>query len=73
MKNNLFIPLYIDKVKLFDLNSIINGGFNEFNEISLSTDNNANSELKGKMGFNLFRLNGNIESNISRLNNKKTS
>lgn len=73
MENNLFIPLYIDKVKLFDLNSIINGGFNEFNEISLSTDNNANSELKGKMGFNLFRLNGNIESNISRLNNKKTS
>lgn len=73
MKNNLFIPLYIDKVKLFDLNSIINGGFNEFNEISLSTDNNANSELKGKMGFNLFRLNGNIESNISRLNSKKTS
>lgn len=45
MKNNLFIPMYIDKVKLFDLNSIINGGFNE---ISLCTDNNANAELKGK-------------------------
>lgn len=73
MKNNLFIPMYIDKVKLFDLNSIINGGFNEFNEISLCTDNNANAELKGKMGFNLFKLNGNIESEISRFRNKKVS
>ena len=73
MKNNLFIPMYIDKVKLFDLNSIINGGFNEFNEISLCTDNNANAEIKGKMGFNLFKLNGNIESGISRLRNKKVS
>jgi len=73
MKNNLFIPMYIDKVKLFDLNSIINGGFNEFNEISLCTDNNANAELKGKMGFNLFKLNGNIESGISRFRNKKVS
>ncbi len=73
MKNNLFIPMYIDKVKLFDLNSIINGGFNEFNEISLCTDNNANAELKGKVGFNLFKLNGNIESGISRFRNKKVS
>ncbi|CCZ60517.1 putative uncharacterized protein [Clostridium sp. CAG:710] len=73
MKNNLFIPMYIDKVKLFDLNSIINGGFNEFNEISLCTDNNANAELKGKMGFNLFKLNGNIESGISKFRNKKVS
>lgn len=73
MKNNLFIPMYIDKVKLFDLNSIINGGFNEFNEISLCTDNNANAELKGKMRFNLFKLNGNIESGISRFRNKKVS
>lgn len=73
MKNSLFIPMYIDKVKLFDLNSIINGGFNEFNEISLCTDNNANAELKGKMGFNLFKLNGNIESGISRFRNKKVS
>lgn len=73
MKNNLFIPMYIDKVKLFDLNSIINGRFNEFNEISLCTDNNANAELKGKMGFNLFKLNGNIESGISKFRNKKVS
>lgn len=73
MKNNLFIPMYIDKVKLFDLNSIINGGFNEFNEISLCTDNNANAELKGKMGFNLFKLNGSVESGISRFRNKKVS
>ena len=73
MKNNLFIPMYIDKVKLFDLNSIINGGFNEFNEISLCTDNNATAELKGKMGFNLFKLNGNIESGISRFRNKNVS
>lgn len=73
MKNSLFIPMYIDKVKLFDLNSIINGGFNEFNEISLCTDNNANAEVKGKMGFNLFKLNGNIQSGISIFRNKKVN
>lgn len=73
MKNSLFIPMYIDKVKLFDLNSIINGGFNEFNEISLCTDNNANAEVKGKMGFNLFKINGNAESSISKFRNKKVS
>lgn len=73
MKNSLFIPMYIDKVKLFDLNSIINGGFNEFNEISLCTDNNANTEVKGKMGFNLFKLSGNIDTGISRRRNKKVN
>lgn len=73
MKNSLFIPMYIDKVKLFDLNSIINGGFNEFNEISLCTDNNANTEVKGKMNFNLFKLSGNIDTGISRLRNKKVN
>ena len=70
MKNSLFIPMYIDKVKLFDLNSIINGGFNE---ISLCTDNNANAEVKGKMSFNLFKLNGNIQSGISIFRNKKVN
>lgn len=71
MKNKLFIPMYIDTVKLFDLNSIINGGFNEFNEISVCTDNNFNTELKGKAGFNLFKINGNVTSGISNFLNKR--
>lgn len=58
MKDNLFIPMYIDKVKLFDLNSIICGGFSEFNEITISTDNNSSTEVKANMGFNLFKLSG---------------
>ena len=71
MKNKLFIPMYIDTVKLFDLNSIINGGFNEFNEISVCTDNSFNTELKGKAGFNLFKINGNVTSGISNFLNKR--
>lgn len=73
MKNNLFIPMYIDKVKLFDLNSIICGGFSEFNEITISTDNNSSAEAKANMGFNLFKINGNVDAGISEDENKKNN
>lgn len=65
MKNELFIPMYIDKVKLFDLNSIICGGFSEFNEITISTDNNSTSKVEGTAGFNLFKINSNLNANTS--------
>lgn len=71
MKNKLFIPMYIDKVKLFDLNSIICGGFSEFNEITISTDNNSTTELKSNMGFNLFKIKGNIDGNKTEDKNNK--
>lgn len=71
MKNSLFIPMYIDKVKLFDLNSIICGGFSEFNEITISTDNNSTSEVKTNMGFNLFKINGNIDAGVNDEESKK--
>ena len=73
MKDRLFIPMYIDKVKLFDLNSIINGGFYEFKEISLSTDNNSSAEVHGKMGFNLFKIKGELDSKISKFRNKNVN
>lgn len=71
MKNSLFIPMYIDKVKLFDLNSIICGGFSEFNEITISTDNNSTAEVKANMGFNLFKINGNVDAGVNEDENKK--
>lgn len=71
MKNSLFIPMYIDKVKLFDLNSIICGGFSEFNEITISTDNNSTAEVKANMGFNLFKINGNLDAGVNEDENKK--
>lgn len=71
MKNNLFIPMYIDKVKLFDLNSIICGGFSEFNEITISTDNNSSTEVKANMGFNLFKINGNLDAGVNDGESKK--
>lgn len=71
MKNDIFIPMYIDKVKLFDLNSIICGGFSEFNEIAVSTDNNSNLEIKANMGFNLFKLNNALNAGVGEEENKK--
>ena len=71
MKNSLFIPMYIDKVKLFDLNSIICGGFSEFNEITISTDNNSTAEVKANMGFNLFKINANLDAGVNEDENKK--
>lgn len=71
MKNSLFIPMYIDKVKLFDLNSIICGGFSEFNEITISTDNNSTAEVKANMGFNLFKIKANLDAGVNEDENKK--
>lgn len=71
MKNSLFIPMYIDKVKLFDLNSIKCGGFSEFNEITISTDNNSTAEVKANMGFNLFKINANLDAGVNEDENKK--
>ena len=71
MKYSLFIPLYIDKVKLFDLNSIINGGFNEFNEITISSNNSKDSSVDLSSGFNLFKINSKISYNRGKENDNK--
>lgn len=62
MKNKIFIPMYIDKVKLFDINSIIEGGFNEFTEINVSTNNNVGSTVDSGLKFDLFKINAKISA-----------
>ena len=73
MKNDLFIPMYIDKVKLVDLNSIICGGFNEFSEINISTDNNSCSGIKANMGFNLFKIDAKLDAEAATSRDKKVT
>lgn len=73
MNDKLFIPLYIDKVKLFDINSIICGGFSEFNEINVSSDNNITTDFKTGAGFNLFKLNANVETGMKDSDLKKVT
>ena len=39
-KINAFLPIYINKNKLLDINSILFNGYSEFSEETLETENN---------------------------------
>lgn len=62
MKKELFVPMYIDKVKLIDFNSILFDGFNEFTELTVSTDNSNSVKSEAGAGFQLFKIKSGLET-----------
>lgn len=66
MKNdNLFLPVYINKDRLLDINSILFDGYSDFSEMTLENNNNIkkdnNSNINGNVGMKIFNLSSDIQ------------
>lgn len=66
MKNdNLFLPVYINKDRLLDINSILFDGYSDFSEMTLESNNNTkknnNSNINGSAGMKIFNLSSDIQ------------
>lgn len=68
--NKLFTPYYINQSRLFDLYSILNDGYSEYEEVSASnvssTKGSGKAEASGSggLGFKLIKISGNIEGTV---------
>ena len=70
--NLCFLPVYIDKTKLLDINSILFDGYSEFSEVNCTNEDKNSTSQKGKanagIGMSIFSLGSQLESDSS--NNK---
>ena len=74
-KINAFLPIYINKNKLLDINSILFNGYSEFSEETLETENNQRSNTKGNVNtginFSIYKLNSSIDVEETNNSNNK--
>lgn len=68
--NIYFLPVYINKTKLLDINSILFDGYSEFSEINFQSEekngSNKKSIISAKAGMSIFSLGSQLESqNVS--------
>ncbi len=66
MKNdNLFLPVYINKERLLDINSILFDGYSDFSEMTLESNNdskkNNKANINGTAGMKIFNLSSDLE------------
>ena len=66
MKNdNLFLPVYINKDRLLDINSILFDGYSDFSEMTLESNNdskkNNKANINGTAGMKIFNLSSDLE------------
>lgn len=66
MKNdNLFLPVYINKDRLLDINSILFDGYSDFSEMTLENNTDAKksnkSNVNGSVGMKIFNLSSGIQ------------
>lgn len=68
-KNELFIPLYINKTRLLDIISILFDGYSEFSEVEMQSgeknNNSTNGKIKANVGMSIFSLGSSVEGNSS--------
>jgi hypothetical protein len=66
----IFTPYYINQSRLFDLYSILNGGFVEYEEISslstINTKGTGKAEIGTSGGFKLIKISGGGEAGLER-------
>lgn len=64
--NVCFLPVYINKTKLLDINSILFDGYSEFSEINFQSEEKNSSGNKSKVsagaGMSIFSLGSHLES-----------
>lgn len=66
MKNvDLFLPVYINKDRLLDINSILFDGYSDFSEMTLESNNdikkNNKANINGTTGMKIFNLSSDLE------------
>jgi len=76
MKNdNLFLPVYINKDRLLDINSILFDGYSAFSEMTLENDNdtkkNNKSNINGNAGMKIFNLSSDLQDTQTDSQSKK--
>ena len=59
---NLFFPYYVNKGRLLDIYSILNRGYSEYEELTISSNDETKKNAKGDVsiegGFKLFKIGG---------------
>lgn len=74
-KPKVFLPVYINKNKLLDINSILFDGYSEFSEETLETEksktSNAKAAIETGLNFSVYKLSGSIDSQIADNSNDK--
>lgn len=72
---NLFLPYYINQERLLDIDSILNGGYTEYSELSNSLSENNGKDIKGKAsffsGFRVFKVGADVESSFDKSEEKQ--
>lgn len=76
-KIDIFTPYYINQNRLFDLYSILNGGYSEYEEVSFSNSSSIKSGGKaglsaGASGFKLIKISGSGEGYRENQNEKSS-
>ena len=73
-RTKLFFPYYVNQGRLMDIYAILNGGYSEYAEITLSSGKekrvDGKGEAKGSAGFKLLSIGGGISGGVS---NSQTS
>lgn len=63
--NNLFLPVYINKDRLLDINSILFDGYSDFSEMTLENNidakKNTKSNINNSGGMKIFNLSSDLE------------
>lgn len=61
----LFFPYYVNQSRLLDIYAILNGGYSEYEEISVINTKSDKKEVKGQVsasaGFKIFKISGGSE------------
>lgn len=77
--NNLFLPIYVNKDRLLDINSILFDGYSEFSEMTLENEGSSKKDNKTSnsngIGMKIFNLGSDLSTNeeYSHANKEKIS
>ena len=73
--NEVFFPYYINKGRLLDIYAILNRGYSEYEELSLSSNDEVKKIGKGEVsiegGFKLFKLGGKAADEKTNTNSEE--
>lgn len=76
-QSTIFLPIYVDKNKLLDINSILFDGYSQFTETKLESENSSKKDNKANVnagiGISIFKIGSDLEeNNNSSAANKET-
>lgn len=74
---DLFFPYYVNKGRLLDIYAILNRGYSEYEELTLSSNTETRKSDKGEVsiesGFKLFKIGGKAADEKTKTNSDETT